>query len=671
VTEWTELQTMLASADEETRLDALRRLPAGDTDAALQLILQALGDSSWRVRKQAVELYLQRTDVDQSAGKVVEQLYSSDNAGLRNAAVEILIRLGSVVTRRMIAETHSADHDVRKFAIDILGGISDSDCTSALIDALRDPDENVRAAAAENLGNIGSDAAVPALLNAMESADLLSRFTILEAIGRIGRPVAIAELLPYKDDQLLRKPLFECLGRVGDAEAFPVLMEGIISGPANASEAAIVALQQLVERCGADFDSNLSVNNSRLLAQTLGNFFSHNKREIRRSAVNLLGLLRDCDNAEKLLDLLSDEEVQDNAFKALVALGSDGAERLAEIWLQVDVTKQSYIAYLFGQTAYRKGVPLLLEAISSSDPQLREIAAGALGKVGDADALKSLINLFSDEVDRVRDAATEAVIRLGGAYTQLALEEIRTCLDHADAATRMAAVAALGRLGGVDATEVLLESLKDVSPQVRQAAVRAFTPSRDETTIEAIALALMDEDAGVRRLAVEKLGMCADLVTLSPLKLALADDDVWVRSAAVRAIGLIGGAAQLPVIERLLFDPVGLVSIAVLDTVEKIVPEQVNDLFTQALEHPDHEVVIAAIHGLVRNAQKDVLSAKSTLLSAHRSVEVRTALYRALAELAGNEALSILTIYLEREQDALAREQLLSLIDNLKAAHGL
>ncbi|MDH3455032.1 MAG: HEAT repeat domain-containing protein, partial [Desulfuromonadales bacterium] len=48
----------LNSPDEEVRLQGLRDLGAGDALAGLDLIFKAFGDSSWRVRKESISLFL-------------------------------------------------------------------------------------------------------------------------------------------------------------------------------------------------------------------------------------------------------------------------------------------------------------------------------------------------------------------------------------------------------------------------------------------------------------------------------------------------------------------------------------------------------------------------------------------------------------------------------------
>lgn len=139
---------------EEERLQALKSLARSEGGPDPQLLYQALGDQSWRIRKEAAEIFLSLPRAGDLAGEVIELLHSQDNAGLRNTAVEILVSLGRRATPFLLEELTCSDHDVRKFVLDILGEIRDPESVLAMVGALCDPDGNVRAAAAENLGKI-------------------------------------------------------------------------------------------------------------------------------------------------------------------------------------------------------------------------------------------------------------------------------------------------------------------------------------------------------------------------------------------------------------------------------------------------------------------------------------------------------------------------------------
>ncbi|HKJ29276.1 MAG TPA: hypothetical protein VKA22_03610, partial [Desulfuromonadales bacterium] len=105
----------LHSPDEENRLQGLRDLAASDPSEGLGLIFKAFGDESWRVRKQSIDLFLSMPVCKDFIGEVIELLHAEENAGLRNAAVEILGRMGRSAVPMLIEHARCPDHDVRKF----------------------------------------------------------------------------------------------------------------------------------------------------------------------------------------------------------------------------------------------------------------------------------------------------------------------------------------------------------------------------------------------------------------------------------------------------------------------------------------------------------------------------------------------------------------------------
>ena len=188
------LAEKLRSPDEEVRRQAIIGLTGRPLEEVREGIFLALGDSSWRVRKEAVDLLLGANPDDGVMEELVLMLRSHDNAGLRNSAVETLERLGCLAVPCLSRHINDADHDVRKFVIDILGSIGDPSPVPLLIGALDDGDPNVSAAAAENLGKIGDSRAVSPLVQALGKRDTWLSYTILEALGKIG-PRAVSAVL--------------------------------------------------------------------------------------------------------------------------------------------------------------------------------------------------------------------------------------------------------------------------------------------------------------------------------------------------------------------------------------------------------------------------------------------------------------------------------------------
>ena len=186
---------------------SLRRRPFPEV---MELLFRAMGDDSWRVRKEAVSVVLQAQPLQaEELEALIALLRSADNAGLRNSAVESLERIGVPAVEQLCAHLGDPDHDLRKFIIDILGNIRCAACVPLLVQALDDEDMNVRVAAAENLGKIGDAQALPHLLQVLDGGEVWLKFTVLDALSSIGTPVPLAKLEPLLQEGLLRRGTYD------------------------------------------------------------------------------------------------------------------------------------------------------------------------------------------------------------------------------------------------------------------------------------------------------------------------------------------------------------------------------------------------------------------------------------------------------------------------------
>lgn len=658
---------MLTSAVEEERLQALRVMTSQEGDVLFPVLYRAFGDESWRVRKEAAAIFLSISSAGKQVGKIVGLLHSQENAGLRNTAVEILVRLGRQAVPSLLAELSCSEADVRKFVLDILGAIGDPRSVPSMIDALHDADSNVRAAAAENLGRIGAAEAVPALLDAMAEPDILFRYTILEALGQIGASVPVSRLLEYGEENLLKKALFDCLGRVGGKEALPTLVKGLSARMTNVRDAALLAINQLGHMFRDEAVAALATGGTEA-GDAVAALMESPDQQIRQVAVRILGLLGDGRFVSRLLTVLDSEDLRDAAVESLVAIARRDPDEFVRAWEPADPRSRIYIAYLLGETEGSDAVRTLLRsALTASDPELRLMAARALGNLGDLAALPQLVSSLAGNSEDVRETAVNALIALGGRHREEALSALEPLVDHPDPLLRMCRVMILGRLDGPDVERSLAFAMKDESPLVRRAAVRAIEGQKGDEQLQNLMLALTDEDNEVRRLAAEVLGLSGNRQALAPLELALRDDDLWVRAAAVRALGHFDSDDVVELISKGLGDPVGLVCIAALETLVEADADKAYAPLVQSLEHPDAEVVNAAIKLLVGLGRREWLSEAAERLLAHRHWEVRITAARALAELEGGECRARLGRLLASEEEELVRQQLRGLMASLDA----
>jgi len=661
---------MLHSSQEEERLQGLKSLGRKGIESEIGLICQALGDESWRVRKEAVSLFLASPRAADLAGEVIELLHAQDNAGLRNAAVDILVQLGALAVPLLQEELSCTDHDVRKFVLDILGDIGDLNCVKSMLPALSDPDENVRAAAAENLGKLRAAEAVPVLLDAMGHADLWMRFTILEALARIGQGVPVARLLDLAAERLLRKALFDCLGRVGGIDAIPVLISGLTDDMRNVREAAIVALDRIAETAPETMDRAMSALTGTPAAEAVASSLEASDISLARAAVRVLRGIGDVRYALNLLTLFENEQLRDEAAAALIAMGKPAACSLLGKWPAADDRKRICLAYLFGEVCCVEAFDSLCAGLNDGDSDLQLVSAQALGKLGDAAAIEPLATALCASGDEVREVAMQALCRLADTHPQAVMARLRPLLTADDAELRMHVVTIFGQMTGHEVDGPLAFAMKDESPLVRRSAVRACELRSGETRLSTLMLALTDEDTEVRRLAAESLGSTGNRQAVPPLELALQDEDIWVRAAAVRSLGRLGGDEVFGPISRALHDPVGLVAIAALEALSGLDAVRACPAMVQSLRHADEEVVNVALNLLTASGQRDWVSAATESLLNHRHWEVRSTFVRALASLEGPACRQLLETRLLLEGEELVRQTIQSVLDEFRESRG-
>ena len=115
------LSVGLADQDPEARRRAVLA-SAEDLDPNLgAVLLGALGDSDWRVRKEAVHVAIARAQELGMIDPLVQAICQGENVGLRNAALDVLETLGKAAAPALIAALPDVPEHARKFVVEALG----------------------------------------------------------------------------------------------------------------------------------------------------------------------------------------------------------------------------------------------------------------------------------------------------------------------------------------------------------------------------------------------------------------------------------------------------------------------------------------------------------------------------------------------------------------------
>ena len=598
-----EIRKRLHDEDEDARRQAVLDLAGEGSEEAYRLLVTALGDSSWRVRKTAAELIEGGRDKARLLPALIDSLGCHDNAGLRNSAAEVLTVIGGPAVEVLVEAAAGEDAEVRKFSVDILGDIGEESCVETLANSLRDPDENVKGAASEALGKIGGERAVKALLAILEDDDLWVRFATLEALGRIRVGIPVEPVAPFLEDRILRKAAIDALAGSTSAEAVPYLVSALEDKGAASRASAVEALASVFgtldgeEREGAVRKIRSDVD-PEVLSAVLDSPF----REAKKSAARLLAVIGRMDFPEKLLDLAGEEEVEEDVRSVFKGMGKKGVRMLLDALPKSADLRRAFILSILGEMGGDVGddevLPTLIKSLKDPYGHARKAALVSIGRLEAVDALPAIIALLCDEYEDVEEAAVLAIELIGRRSPAMVVKLLTESLRSPDARMRTNVVTIIGSVGGTEAVPALKYMVKDEKSEVRKAAVASLGEIGVPSVVDSLATALSDEDKGVKLSAVNALGKVDDPRSEQLLALTSMDEDMWVRCAALRSLAMLGSDGAFATISKAVLDAAGVVAITAIELLAGSFADRAEASLKKALEHDDPQVVKVALEKL-------------------------------------------------------------------------
>lgn len=236
-----------------------------------------------------------------------------------------------------------------------------------------------------------------------------------------------------------------------------------------------------------------------------------------------------------------DEAAREANVAVLARAGDAGADAIVE-QMATGTHHGDRRIYVEALAKIDAGIPSLLRAIEDTRWFVVRNAADALGELQVADAEQPLNGLLQHSEERVRKAATSALMRMG---TPRAMEAIQRALTDQAAQTRMQAAAALATRKDVRSSAPhLLKALEiekddDVQSAFLMALGRLATPDAVQRLVAAAAPKkgiFERKSVGFRLSAVSALGEAHTADALAALRTLAQDKDTEVRNAAAFAI---------------------------------------------------------------------------------------------------------------------------------------
>lgn len=670
-----DVAALLAAVDPEERRRAVGRIVELPAAQRVALLMAALGDEDWRVRKEAVGLTAELGPEPELLSALADAFNPGENVGLRNAAVEALGAFGSFAVDTLAARLPRFDPDGKKLSIEALGRSGQAAALDSLAPLASDDDANVRVAALEALGAVGVTRVEDAraiLAARLDQGEPLETLAALEALALIGAVLPFGAVERWLTDPLLAGAALALAAQSGDPKAAQPLVTALLRARDPAGICALadyVGASEAARRAAADELARVGEPGLHALLAWLED--RDGDVECAVAALLVVGALGIAAGAEPALQWLSDARCYAEADQALFQLGPSARSALLRGATAPERETAAACLDLIGRLpleavteAERRA---LTAALSDSSPDVLRSALGALTRVGDADCLSELVRLLPDPT--LVSLIEPALGAVSQRYPQRALTFVRLGSSqgspaHASALV-IAALASRSRLTGFDAGELtacLMRLLMSTSHAERRAALMALAELGSAEALDAVRFALADEEPSVRVEAVRTLGRLRDreqgaVGVPALLEVAAEPRDAQLLVAALRALGESSDPRGLAVLGPLVRSNDASVAVTAVEALARHADARRLSLLFDGLHHPDAEVVKAAMLAIAAEPDARVTVHLGACLD-QPAWDVRRLAADLLARAPSEASASLLRARLSVEQDPMVKEAL-------------
>lgn len=671
-------EAQVHSQEVEVRRRTALSLAEEDPSVAIPFLDELLGDPNWRVRKAAVEALLALPH-EMILPTLFSALYDPANAGKRNSAVEVLMKVGLEALPHVYDRLVEEDVDVKLALVTLLGEIPSRASAPHLIYYLSHENVNVASAAITSLGRLRDPNNLSVLFDLFQRQDDWLWFHLIDALSSIGGPSATAKLMELYEWPKYRKAVLKSFGSMGDLQTLPFLLERAADPESP--------LLQVMEALGRIYHANMPeamlARHRREMARLVRQHFpmtvleklerswGEAKVAERRGMVVVSGALADLGLLPPVLGELGNPYLQRDAYDAVLAYGRSAIPMLIQRLNSSPPLDQRVllIRLLAASDGPEAVVPLLNQAYED-DVQIRMEALTALGGVSDPRSLQYLVSVLKEEDRTFHETALRSIHELARrrAEHRVALAAFgESMVKDEDEHVRRGGYALLAESPARDPS-TLLPGLKDPSASVRQAVVRLIAQRSGPGTSQAILPLLGDESPRVRRVVISALGR--ELLTRQPEVLmgALTDPDVWVRAEAAFFLAQsTDGEIAEALLKALEEDdlPVRLGALRGLAEVGcGFLFEAVKALAGQ--EDAPVEIRQAALGALARSGRPEAVRVLVEAVS-DRRWEVRSTAIELMGNSRDRRYIPVLLKEMEKDPDPLVRQTVIHALVELKA----
>ena len=447
-----------------------------------------------------------------------------------------------------------------------------------------------------DLGYETAAEAYPVLVGQLDDPNDAIKHAAVISLGRFGNPAAIDELVKPKilrsSSANIRWAAVAAVGKLGDYRVIDHLLKAVEDPEWIVRTQAVTELMGKVREVIARRDVKLA-----------------------RILVHMFGL--------------DHEEIVSLAIDGFQELGPDSLPLLHEALNNSSSTIRSNAARALGRIRSGLSTGFLLDLFKDEDWHVRAGAADALGLIQDPCALEPLVDMVRDNVEKVQNAASAAIVGFGRLATVSLLNALNL---ERDKFAQRAFIKCLGRIADAKSIPSLAGYLRSSYFIVRQAAVGAlirFGPSVASLLVPMLSwntsdIAALLADAADRThpelqmRAIKALGGLEDHRAVKLLKEVVAESlpDVqeeataalsqigcaaWGRCCALRVIAEVGDAALVPRIRPSLKDDSDNVRFEAVRAVAKLGGPEAIEVLLPVVRKDRADFIRAEVVRLFRN----------------------------------------------------------------------
>lgn len=662
-------QAMAHSQDADERAEAARDLKEFlRNDSACSILAELLGDSDWRVRRAAVESFLEMR-AHNAIPQILQALYTEDNAGKRNAAIDILTRFGKEIIPYLEPHLNSDNPDVQMFLINILADLRDDTFLDFITQSLDHTDQNIVSAAILAIGRIGNPQSLPHLLRFLHGADMWLTFQAIEAAGEMQDPATIVDLIQLYQSHYYRKAVIRALSKFSHPDSYRALTRFLVTDGKLDPDAlqALIDLyhapmpaelrQEEQERLRTEFKTHIQKD---ILMQEFGAAAPTLKRNILES----LGWSQSAAAVPILVSSLQTEELMETAAQALIDCSQEAMPSLVRR-LKEDLEEEEIVLILniLNELSTVTDFHEIKNLLEHESGEIRHQSFRILARSTSPETTPYLLKGIMDTHSAINELCRDPLLarcRNSRTLQQEVKEKVQQKIQSESGTERANAIEFLILLQGEQSFPMLFQALKDEDATVRQKAVSLMGTGYHHEFQRPLSSALADEDARVRELAARGLAGYASPEVVDALLSSVRDEVIWVRLATYESLAAIGESRAATVLTQQIETENPIARATLLRCLKQFRSPASKDLLLKHLNSEDAELRKSACESLGAFSDNDIVFHLFTLLQNDPDWRVRVATIDALTDIKPFRLQQALLERLKQDSDPLVRRQILA-----------